>query len=102
PDGSNEVTFQVPEEGLTVESFEAGNEGTIEISAGTIENTLESDFGPIDVVCHPDDDDTVVYTIEIEDDGYGVDQVPHQDEEALDAAHEADDAEETQDALINA
>src|SRR5690625_1921666 len=101
PDGSNEVTFQVPEEGLTVESFEAGNEGTIEISAGTIENTLESDFGPIDAVCHPDDDDTVVNTIEIEDDGNGGDPEPNPEEEALDAVNEADDAEEMQEALNN-
>lgn len=67
PDDSDEVTFKVPEDGLTVESFTAGDEGEIEISAGQIDNTLESSLGDIEATCSPDDDDTVVNTIEIED-----------------------------------
>src|SRR5699024_7640164 len=95
-DDSNEITFQVPEEGIKVGPFKAGEEGTIEISAGQIDNTLESNALPLDAVCHPDDDDTVVNTIEIEDDGNGGDPEPNPEEEALDAVNEADDAEEMQ------
>src|SRR5699024_5534842 len=100
-DDSNEITFQVPEEGIKVGPFKAGEEGTIEISAGQIDNTLESNALPLDAVCHPDDDDTVVNTIEIEDDGNGGDPEPNPEEEALDAVNEADDAEEMQEALNN-
>src|SRR5699024_5513905 len=68
PDDSDEVTFKVPTDGLTAESYTAGDEGEIEISAGQVDNTLESDLGSIEATCSTDFDDTVVNTIEIEDD----------------------------------
>src|SRR5699024_2860799 len=67
PDDSDQATFQVPDDPLTVESFKAGDEGTVEISAGQIDNTLESNMGDIEATCTPDDEDTVVNTVDIEE-----------------------------------
>src|SRR5699024_7331167 len=67
PDDSDQATFQVPDDPLTVESFKAGDEGTVEISAGQIDNILESNMGDIEATCTPDDEDTVVNTVDIEE-----------------------------------
>src|SRR5699024_8921515 len=67
PEDSDEATLQVPDAPLTVESFKAGDEGTVEISAGKIINTLACRLGNIEATCSHDDEDTVVNTVDIEE-----------------------------------
>src|SRR5699024_4650735 len=69
PADGNTVTFQVPgDAGLTVGPFTAGEEGVIEISAGGIDTTLNSNLGDIKATCTPNaGQNLVVNTINIEE-----------------------------------
>src|SRR5699024_9061764 len=91
PEDSDQATFQVPDDPLTVESFKAGDEGTVEISAGQIDNTLESSLGNIEATCSPDDEDTVVNTVDIEEES------EEPEESTVTVTHVDEDGEELTD-----
>src|SRR5699024_7532610 len=103
-DDDETVGFTVPEGDPLRVDLVAGDSGSVEVTAGVIENTVDSQLGiAVDVTCEPrEGQETLLNTIPIEDDdGNGEDPEPNPEEEALDAVNEAEDVEAMQEALQN-